>query len=655
MKKTLSILLVSLILLTSVAMLPASAAADKITYTEKEVKAYLYSMDDTITLNCLFRDDIPELPYIDVTDYLNQFYKADFTEKDNGDGTFTVSNKNGDFIVDAEKDIIHFDCFEQIAYKDTEQPVSNMESKFLDTDNNYEVVGETKAYDYSLGNYDIDITSKDGRVYLPLTSISDLFSCTYFVGQYLGGEIYFIKSMEEKKYFDDAKYYEQMAKRTEGLVNYTYSELCFVMDNLYGYPPKCKLASSVKEKGFDRTLEEYDENTKQLKSMLKTDDITDFWFGLLLLDGYFNDGGHTSLSLGAMEYLEAHSDSAFSQELQSRMQDPDNIATVAQLMQDALVGAQTREALKAQQKNDLAKYKVVKEWDKAVFVQDGDTGLFSFDSFVDEAVDQLKWSLDYAKENGIKNFVIDVTTNGGGSSAVVMYIMAVLTHQNQFTLNLTNAVTDNRLTSESMVDVNLDGKFDEKDIEVGYDFNFAILTTNCSFSSANMLPCVAQDNGIPIIGETSGGGTCMISKQTYPAFGNYAISNQLMMTHENGKDLDAGAAPNFSLVTPGVPEMGISADYKNLYDLKTISKDIVEFYKNPEAHKPATVDQSLPIANIVSSDNNSSSKTTLIIVLIAVLAVIVIVVVLIIVIRKRRVRAVLKEIEESKKAKNTDE
>ena len=39
------------------------------------------------------------------------------------------------------------------------------------------------------------------------------------------------------------------------------------------------------------------------------------------------------------------------------------------------------------------------------------------------------------------------------------------------------------------------------------DMNFAILTSKASFSSGNFMPCIAQEKGIAILGETSGGGT----------------------------------------------------------------------------------------------------------------------------------------------------
>ncbi len=643
MKKILSIVLTTLILVASLATAPISATADPISYSEKEVEAYLFSMDDTATFTCLFRDDIPDLLYIDAVDYLNQLYNVEFTEEETADGIITVSNKNGSFIVDAEQDVVHFDCFEEIAYPDAKEPVKNMQSKFIEHNNNYRIVGEKKSYDFDLGKYEIDVVAKDGKAYFPLVTICDMFSFTYFNAQYLDGKIYFTKPMEEEQYLDTAKYFDTDKKRDNNLAVFTYNELCFVMDNFFGLPPRCKLSESIREKGFDRTLEEYDETTASLKTMLNTDDYSDFWFGLLLLDGYLFDGSHTNLSYGLAKALEKAPECKMSVEIKNRLDDKDNMLMVMNLLEPSIENAASRDALIKQQKTDLAKYHVVKKWDKALYIQEGDTGYFCFDEFADDAVDQLKWSLDYAKENGAKNFVIDLSTNGGGSTSVVMYIMAILTHQSSYGMKLRNQITGNLLIDESRIDINLDGKFDEKDDETEYDFRFAILTTANSYSSANLLPCLAQDAGIPILGENTGGGTCMIAIRNYPAFGNYSVSDQVALIHEDGTDVDSGAAPNFMMAIPGLAEMGISADYSNLYHIDEISKNINDYYANPSAYPPiapATPDEIAPLINIGTDSNNSHQTISILLIVgLAVLALIIIAVIICIVIVKKRKKA----------------
>ena len=100
MKKILSPVL-AVLMLAAMLVLPATAdaAGEKVTYQKKDVTAYLFDKDTKKTMTCLFRPDM-NLPYINATDYLNQIYTVEFKTADNGDGTFTISDKNGGFTVD---------------------------------------------------------------------------------------------------------------------------------------------------------------------------------------------------------------------------------------------------------------------------------------------------------------------------------------------------------------------------------------------------------------------------------------------------------------------------------------------------------------------------------------------------------------------------
>ena len=65
-KYLLSVVLAVIFIFSSAA--PA-AAVDHDRLEAREVTTYLYSMDKTTTLTLLFDPDLPEAPYIDVTDY----------------------------------------------------------------------------------------------------------------------------------------------------------------------------------------------------------------------------------------------------------------------------------------------------------------------------------------------------------------------------------------------------------------------------------------------------------------------------------------------------------------------------------------------------------------------------------------------------------
>ena len=73
-----------------------------------------------------------------------------------------------------------------------------------------------------------------------------------------------------------------------------------------------------------------------------------------------------------------------------------------------------------------------------------------------------------------------------------------------------NALTGQRMKTTYDVDRNLDGQFDEKDAQVKYNLNFALLVSPFSWSCGNMLPALLKDYGIPLIGMHTGGGSCAI-------------------------------------------------------------------------------------------------------------------------------------------------
>ncbi len=636
MKKFLSALL-AVIIFAAAAAIPASAAQDA--YTKKEITAYLFSKDDTTTLTCLFKEDNPSLPYISLTDYLKPIYKEPFSVKKESGGVFTAGNKNGSFKIDVEKDTVTFDDYETVMMKDANPPMEKAQSKFLDDNNDLEYVSDPKPITYDLSAYGIDLLADDGNVYFPLTTVSDIFCTTYFAAQYINGEIYFIKVMDEKKYYEDYERYSA-EKRDKNLIDYTYNELCFVFDNLYGAPSKCMLADSIRENGFDKTLETYDDTTKQIKKLLNSESMEDFFEALIILDLYLNDGGHTALSAGIVQASEKSESINITKKVQELVQKDENLLAMAA---KSMVGMNASAEIEAVKTASLEKYTVVKAWDKALFLQDGDTGVYIFDEFWDSSVDEFKWSLDYAKDNGIKNFVIDLSCNTGGSADVVTYMMAVMTKQNEYTTTQINTNSNNVFRTTNKVDINLDGKFDDKDKETVYDFNFGILTSTVSFSSANMLPCVAQDNSIPTLGETSGGGACMVSMLTMPEAGLYAISGPITYKRSDGGDPDKGAVPNFYLVTPGMAEVGIPADYTNIFDLKTISEDITKFYKDPSAYEPSEPEPIPAITETVKPAAADSTAKTVIpvfwIVAIIIVLIILIILIIVLVVHKKKAKA----------------
>lgn len=644
MKKATSLLL-SLILLISAAIVPVSATADsKRKYQRKSVTAYLFKKDDTAKLDCLFFDDLPDVPYVSADDYLNRIYTVKFTTTDHKNGSYTVKCDNGEMLVDVNKDTVHFDCFEDILYFDSVDANEEETADYIDWDEDqFNYQGKKNALDLDLSDYHLDLIGEGGKVYFPLYTISDIFSDTYLSAIYRGGDIYFIRTQDEEPYYDDSEIYDDLT-REKSMIDFTYNELCFSIDHFYGKPPKAEIAKEIEEKGFDAAIGDYDDQTANAKKLLKSSSRIDFCKGLMILDNYFADGGHTMLSGGMIVQMNTASDSDFAKEIIKAITDPDDSddAAAVKPIMDLSKEQSQKNALSSTKDKALESIKSVKEWDDAAFYTQDKTGYFVFDEFKDAVVEPFKWSLDYAAKNKLKNFVIDVTTNGGGAQAVVFYMLSVISGDSA--LYQLNTLTENLFKEDPKVDRNLDDKFDSKDNDLKYDLNFAVLTSKHSFSSANMLPCIAKKNGVAIIGENSGGGTCALSVRFMPDGSYYYMSSDIKITYSDGGDVDGGAAPDTALDT--------SDSYEHFYDFGAIQMGVEAFYEK-KAKEPtdspteAPSEESTQITDETEAESDgayagrsiASDLTILYIILGAMAVILVIMVILIIMLVKSKKKA----------------
>ncbi len=608
------------------ASLTAASAAER-SGKEQDITAYLFDMDDKTTIKCMIYDDMPSVPYINVMDYLGKLYDDnEFTVADNGNGVYTVTGSTEKaMVIDTEKDTVHFDEYENfLPIQTTDADNDGPEAPYVK--NHAEIVeGTVNSLDLDYGKYQIDITSANGSAYFPLTTIADLFPQTYLSAIYLDNTIYFMQSMGAA-YFNTASVFNSTL-RSKDLIDYTYRELCFVIDKLYGRPPKSKLTKELENAGFDEVMSKPENSS--IKELLLSDSLTDFYTGLVLLDSMLDDGGHTGFSSEfTKSLLDEKNVTKFSTAINQMLDDKSSpnalaIATNLQLLEEK---EKTSEVLAALRKDAYSKYETVKTWEAddseqiiAQLVMNKDTAVFVFDEFTDAVVAPFKWSLDYAKEKGAKNFLIDLSQNGGGSNAVVMYMMSIMTGKSD--LYSKNMLTGNKVRKTGNIDRNLDNVIDEKDAELNYDFHFALLTTQQSFSCGNYLPCLAQEQEIPVIGETSGGGTCYLSEHLFPCSVNYPLSGFRVMLKENGENVDAGAAVNYETVTTDAEG---NKDYSKLYDIDTVAANLDDYYSK---HTPTKAAVKTP------SSEKAGNSAVMIILVIA--CVVILFAVVIIVIKKR--------------------
>ena len=148
----------------------------------------------------------------------------------------------------------------------------------------------------------------------------------------------------------------------------------------------------------------------------------------------------------------------------------------------------------------------------------------------------------------MQNFVIDLSTNTGGSDDTMGFILSSIENKNANAYHI-DAKTKYRMKDTFYADKNLDGVIDEKDEEVKYDFNYAIMTSRVSYSNGNALPARASEAGIPTLGERSGGGGCSLSFFGLPGASNkYCISGTYSLTYSNYESIDPGVPADYEML-----------------------------------------------------------------------------------------------------------
>ena len=164
----------------------------------------------------------------------------------------------------------------------------------------------------------------------------------------------------------------------------------------------------------------------------------------------------------------------------------------------------------------------------------------------------LYTDLQKQENKGIKNVVVDIACNDGGSADSMAYALNLLVGEAKVDtyFNTTKA----RGSQTFLFDLNLDGKVDANDKslrELGY--RIAILSTKQTYSSGNALTCLAKtnSNSTLLLGERSGGGASVMRPDFTAIGSSYSLSGlkALGSTDASGKftSFEAGMGPDIAL------------------------------------------------------------------------------------------------------------
>ena len=578
MKKIVSVFVLAALLVTAASAQSkiADEKPDGGAYTERVVPVVTkVAPDSRVTLR--FYEDMPDVAYISASDFQSIVLPGSVMKVTHtGPGEYTLVNADATAVVNVNTDVFVSDQFEAFTNQmGLLQPgMANVYYDGLPFVRYKGLISSPEKVTTTLdfGAYGIDIRADGkGKVYFPFATLADMYSDLFYHHAGFNGEkVVANTSVNEVDLMEiDSTYNQPLLARTvrpANLAQFNYKELCFAMDHFYGFPGRVKYNGSLRTKGLDRTLEEDVECGPDIKKLLLSEKLTDYLMGMTGLTGIYFDG-HTALDVTSAVVNDAELKSAY----QAVVLEHQDVVT------EVMRGFGSMMAMMADQMaiNNLRPQAY---GEGVTYFKKGDTAVCVFDSF--NNTDNEAWNKYYAGEGPmptlgntqeddmvifldalqkassdpeVKNLIIDISANGGGSADLVMAMTSLLLDQSYISMD--NTLTGQKSFVAYEVDRNFDGVFDEADKDVHYDLNFAVLTSGMSFSCGNLFPSILKTAGVPVMGATSGGGACAIQAMcTADGFCFQISSFRARLNTLDGENIDAGVTPDLPIPLDGTVE-----------------------------------------------------------------------------------------------------
>ena len=548
----------------------------------------------------------PHVPYYGLKEYVNYMYQTGLTVTPLEDGgLWEVSNPNGTKIL-ANPSAGTIEAADWARFQIPPLPYTTLtgvkDSAVPWTYYSEMVFDDPPApVTFDFAKYGIQVYADGDDVYLPLELLSTMFTdvgCNHVLwnGESVLKPVLDINTLGVTPLeWYESKYIGSLLtgnrKREEDVIREDYAELCFILDYFFGHPGVALLDGGIREKGLDAALDDTPE-LASIKDRLKDPDMLEY---MLALNDLFNiglDDGHcmyygiNTVALPGFSYPE------ILEKIKTRLQSMYQLRTFG--LQE--VRGEVGKARKA-------------AWGDDVYRECGSTAIIRIDEFHDDVAGWeayyagtgeipmdavgITWTgLKRASENpAIKNILFDLSTNAGGSLDMLAYMMDLMFGEKNVCGY--NVLTGQREHAVVHSDKNLDGVFDEKDEEVKYDFNYAVLTTRAAFSCGNLMPFVMQEHGAVLLGEPTGGGSCSVQMGTLTNGGQFMMSSWLWaLRDENGESVEGGCKTDLPIAriepeTPTHEDPRLSSgDYTPFFDDVMLDVMINEWFEE-QAQTPA--------------------------------------------------------------------
>lgn len=503
-----------------------------------------------------------DIPYVSFTEAYSSIYTSFFINSSyatqfalaitaNEDATYTLKNDYGSLDVDVFKDSISTSDFDPLIsmYNRNDDGIDIDLINGVETDNctvkstSRTVVERKKDFKFSLRKYNLDLLAFDEVIYIPLQTFNDIFIISNGVSiAYNGKDLFYTgcfynrgasapSSSLEYKYYNESPWKDR-STRESTLANYTYNEMYFYLDTFYGLKEHRGIGS------FDSWITSLGLKNKLLSTDSKTYDEAFVTF----ICKYLGEG-HTS--------YRQHSPFGASRDYSKLVEDMNKEnKRVAKLNSDY----ETYSKMRKQAEKTVG----------VTFSENGKTAIIRFDQFAKlsntSGIDVTKYSYEILEEadsylffqkafgeitnkTSVRYVVIDITNNGGGAFAAMPYLLAYMTDNPKVASRnrLTGEVTELSLS----VDLDRNGTFGDN---YANKYKFFVMMSGYSFSCGNGFPTYVRDYKLAtLIGEKSGGGSCVVS-QLVTACGSMSRmsgTNQLgSVSGNNFYDNDDGINPD---------------------------------------------------------------------------------------------------------------
>ena len=521
--------------------------------------------DGTLTLR--FYEEAPNVPYMGINEYTSRIMELPMTLEKGEGGAVTLKNAlGGELVCNIAAGTIYTPDWvkvitPQMPLDSRARSLSDVAVGFVRiTEVAYE--GDPAPITFDFAKYGMRIYADDRDVYLPLSVLTNMMTDIATNHLRYDGKALYLRRVELTVNPDDPILMNETMQsllsgesRPADLISQCYADLCFNFDYFFGHPGKAPLDQAIAEKGLDQALADLGKDGADIKAGLLSPDMAEYLSSLQKLFYVWLSDGHTVLtdmtSLQSSQFVQSDRRLSLKFSLDSFRDIINSQSTMSQILHMAITP-----------QRKLA-------WGDNNYLECGHTAIIRLDSFMP---DEAAWEKYYkgegpfpedclgivvtglrkARENeDIKNVILDLSCNGGGSSDVLMAILGITTGQNQL-------YGKNRLTGQSILityesDNNFDGVFDEKDREERFDFNYGVLTTRQAFSCGNLCPIIMREGGALVLGEPTSGGSCCIQVGTDSHGVRYMMSScQWLLVDSAGRSVESGCTVDIPIATKSV-------------------------------------------------------------------------------------------------------